>query len=216
MIQYYTIHCRRKGTASRCGSWKAEVAMSFVNYSIIIENAHLFSIEKQFLPFSGKEVHYNQLKAIFPCFSGFDVFRMALNVEEMAVRLWGPVEEERALQLGALAASSSVLMKPLATDDTVIERVRALFPQEVFPTATDSKASLCARLKESSFIQAKTVLKHGNGKGGYVQLNSTCYPQPRRVQWSAVTVPEHVDEDGDKVVGLLGYPHRATSGVKWK
>ena len=120
---------------------------------------------------------------------------MALNVEEMAVRLWGPVKEERALQLGALAASSSVLMKPLATDDTVIERVRALFPQEVFPTATDSKASLCARLKESSFIQAKTVLKHGNGKGGYVQLNSTCYPQPRRVQWSAVTVPEHVDED---------------------
>ena len=96
--------------------------MSFVNYSIILENAHLFSIEKQFLPFSGKEVHYNQLKAIFPCFSGFDVFRMALNVEERAVRLWGPVEEGRALQLGALAASSSVLMKPLATDDTVMER----------------------------------------------------------------------------------------------
>ena len=68
---------------------------------------------------------------------------MALNVEEMAVRLWGPVEEERALQLGALAASSSVLMKPLATDDTVIERVHALVPhQEVLPTATDSKASV--------------------------------------------------------------------------
>ena len=27
------------------------------------------------------------------------------------------------------------------------------------------------------------------------------------MRWSVVTTPEHVDEDGDQVVGLLGYPH---------
>ena len=66
---------------------------------------------------------------------------MGLRDEEMAGRLWGPVTKERALQLGALAASSSVLLKTRAMSNANILRLQALLPQEVLPTALDSKAS---------------------------------------------------------------------------
>ena len=55
-----------KGTASRCGSWKAEVAMSFVNYSIIIENGHPFPPKSNFSPFLEKKL----IKSHFSVFLG--------------------------------------------------------------------------------------------------------------------------------------------------
>ena len=80
------------------------MAMSFVNYSMLtkktVRNCQKTLFWERY-----------QLIALFRVFSWFDVIRMDLRDEEMAVRLWGPVTKERALQLGALAASSSVLLK---------------------------------------------------------------------------------------------------------
>ena len=41
-------------------------------------------------------------------------------------------------------------------------------------------------------------------------LNTTTYPQPRRVQWASPSVPERTDTDGERVVGLMCYPHYYT------
>ena len=50
------------------------------------------------------------------------------------------------------------------------------------------------------------VRKGGCGPG-YVPLNTTTYGQPRRVSWSVVTGPQHVDADGDDVHTLFAYTH---------
>jgi len=128
-----------------------------------------------------------------------------------AVRLWGPVQQTEARRVGALAAASSVLLKPVQSPKKLIDELRALIPPEVLPRTSDTAASLCARLAASSFFPSSWVLWKGHGKGGrYVDLNKTTYAQPRRLQWGVPTEPLRVDADGVSCAKLLVYPHYYT------
>mgnify|MGYP001161671204 CR=1 FL=1 len=135
--------------------------------------------------------------------------------EELAsipgVRIWGPVPETQAVRAGALAAASSVLIAPLVAPAQLYQRLTALVPDEVLPKVGDTAHTLRLRLATSAFLHPSHVLAKGHGRGGrYIELNSTAYPQPRRVQWATPTVPEHTDADGDRVVRCLCYPHYYT------
>ena len=141
----------------------------------------------------------------------------AENVEEEAVeavRLWGPVESASARMAGALAAASSVLLKPTRTPMALIGRLHALIPTDVLPRTDDTAETLRARIASSRFFHPTWILKHGHGRGRrYVELTTTAYPQPRRVQWVQPVAPEHVDGDGEKVVQCLVYPHLYTRSL---
>ena len=130
----------------------------------------------------------------------------------MATRVWGPVLEERARELGALAAASSVLLKPTDAPEDLLSRVRDTVPSEVLPVAGDTADTLRDRMKNSAFLHDSWVLKKGNGKGGYIRLNSTKYSQPRRVRWSTPASDSQVssDGDGDRLFRGLAYPHYYT------
>ena len=135
--------------------------------------------------------------------------------EELAsipgVRIWGPVPETQAVRAGALAAASSVLIAPQVAPAQLYQRLTALVPDEVLPKVGDTAHTLRLRLATSAFLHPSHVLAKGHGRGGrYIELNSTAYPQPRRVQWATPTVPEHTDADGDRVVRCLCYPHYYT------
>lgn len=124
------------------------------------------------------------------------------------VRVWGPVEAARALAEGAPAAASSVLLKPVHAPAELLNRLRTLIPKEVLPHESDSADTLRDRLRDNSFFHSSTVLEHGHGRGGrYVELNSTTYAQPRRVQWAKPAAPAHIDADGDCVAVMPCYPH---------
>ena len=47
-----------------------------------------------------------------------------------AVRIWGPVPKAQAVGAGALAAASSVLIKPTCIPTALIERLHALIPTD--------------------------------------------------------------------------------------
>ena len=138
----------------------------------------------------------------------------AENFEEEAVeavRLWGPVESASARMAGALAAASSVLLKPTRTPTALIGRLYALIPTDVLPRTDDTAETLRLRLKTAAFLHPIQTLAKGHGRGGrYIALQATTYAQPRRVQWGTPTVPEHTDADGDRVVQCLCYPHYYT------
>ena len=132
--------------------------------------------------------------------------------------LWGPVVEEHASSVGVPSAVASVLIEPEGIDAALLQRVAGLVPSEVLPLPSDSKESLCARLKASDWLTPAHVLTKGNGKNGYINVNATDYRQPRRKQWSCVVIPEHTDQDGDQVVGCVCYPHlytRSPLDEKW-
>ena len=117
-----------------------------------------------------------------------------------AERIWGPVPVEQAVGAGALAAASSVLIAPQVAPARLYQRLTALVPDEVLPKVGDTAHTLRLRLATSAFLHSFHVLAKGHGRGGrYIALNSTTYPQPRRVQWATPTVPEHTDADGDRV-----------------
>ena len=97
-----------------------------------------------------------------------------------AVHIWGPVQREQAVRSGALAAASSVLLAPVNGAAGLFDRLRAVVPDAVLPSATDTAQSLRVRLSASTFLHPSWVLAKGNGKNGqYIQLNTTTYPQPR-------------------------------------
>ena len=128
-----------------------------------------------------------------------------------AVRIWGPVLREQAIRSGALAAASSVLLAPVNGAAGLFDRLRALVPDAVLPSATDTAHTLRVRVSACSFVHPSWVLAKGHGKNGrYIELNTTTYPQPRRVQWASPSVPEHTDTNGERVVGLMCYPHYYT------
>ena len=77
----------------------------------------------------------------------------------------------------------------------------------MLPSQSDSAESLRVRLSESNFLHEAWVLRDGHGRRGYIRLNATSYPQPRRVRWSKEIISEHVDSSGDRVVGCVAYPH---------
>ena len=133
------------------------------------------------------------------------------NAEDIipAVRVWGPIKAAQATAAGALAAASSVLLKPLQPPPELLDQVRALIPSTVLPHKDDDAAeTLKRRVQASSFFHTTWILCHGHGKGGrYVDLNSTAYAQPRRIQWARPSEAVHIDEDGDRVVRLPCYTH---------
>ena len=127
-----------------------------------------------------------------------------------AVRVWGPVPAAQAHGAGAWAAATSVLLKPL--DEHVlmelVHGLRQLVPDAVLPSATDDAQTLRTRLSGEAFLHPSWVVAKGHGRGGrYIELNTTTYKQPRRVLWATPLVSEHTDEDGDRVIGCLCYPH---------
>ena len=61
----------------------------------------------------------------------------------MATRVLGPVLEERARELGALAAAASVLLKPTSAPEDLLSRVRDTLPSEVLPVAGATLLTLC-------------------------------------------------------------------------
>ena len=128
-----------------------------------------------------------------------------------SLRTWGPVPQAQAVGAGALAAASSVVLAPLRAPGLLFQRLAALVPNEVLPRPSDTADTLRQRLATSAFLHPVQILAKGHGRGGrYVALNATTYPQPRRVQWATPTVPEHTDEDGDRVVQCPCYPHYYT------
>ena len=115
-----------------------------------------------------------------------------------------------ARALGALGWGGSLVLRPESTLlRALVNRARACIPQEVIPRFGDSADDLRRRLGDSDFLDDIHCLKGGNGKGGRVRLNSTCYPQPRRVTWSVLV---DIDRDtGDH--GLYAYTQHGRSTV---
>ena len=125
-------------------------------------------------------------------------------------RLWGPVQEARAREVGALAAATSVLISPNEVDEDLEAALRELIPLHVLPLPGDTAETLRVRHSASSFLHDAWVLRDGNGRRGYIRLNTTSYAQPRRVRWSKEVVGQHMDDNGDQVVGCVAYPHYYT------
>jgi hypothetical protein len=120
-------------------------------------------------------------------------------------RLWGPILAAEAEACGALAAVTSVLLRPDLRGCAALS-VAALLPPALFPQPSDSAESLSSRLSKSDFLDPIVVPAGGNGRlGATVLLNATDYAQPRRVSWS-VTFPA-VGPDGQPELLLLWYPH---------
>ena len=110
-----------------------------------------------------------------------------------AQRIWGPVPKAQAVGAGARVAASSVMLAPLRAPHWLFQRLAALVPNEVLPRASDTADTLRRRLATAAFRHPMQVAAQGHGKGGrYVSLNATDYPQPRRVQWGTLTVPEPI------------------------
>ena len=79
-------------------------------------------------------------------------------------------------------------------------------PEQVRCRPEDTADSLCRRLADCCWLDSLQVPRGGCGPG-YVALNTTTYASPRRVSWSVVVRPQHVDADGDEVHSLFAYTH---------
>ena len=119
--------------------------------------------------------------------------------------LWGPIRAEVARLCQAPAAAASVLLRVDVCKKT-LEQVEHLIPEQVRCRPEDTADSLCRRLADCCWLDSLQVLKGGCGPG-YVALNTTTYASPRRVSWSVVVRPQHVDADGDEVLFLFAYTH---------
>ena len=110
-------------------------------------------------------------------------------------RMWGPVNAEKAQLCGAPAAAASVLLQ-VHVSEQILAEVEKLIPEQIRCRPEDTAQSLQERIEECGWLDSLQVRKGGCGPG-YVPLNTTTYGQPRRVSWSVVTGPQHVDADGD-------------------
>ena len=74
------------------------------------------------------------------------------NAEDIipAVRVWGPIKAAQATAAGALAAASSVLLKPLQPPPELLDQVRALIPSTVLPHKDDDAAETLKRRVQAS------------------------------------------------------------------
>ena len=123
--------------------------------------------------------------------------------------LWGPVTKQVADAIGVPTAVASVLLRPSSATAEAAARMEALVPANILPTAGDTLKSLVARLAQSEYLHPKSVLSRGNGTGRrkYIDLNSTHYAQPRRVQWGApmkVRRPQDEHESSSVCLGSQG------------
>ena len=133
--------------------------------------------------------------------------------------LWGPVTKQVADAIGVPTAVASVLLRPSSATAEAAARMEALVPANILPTAGDTLKSLVARLAQSEYLHPKSVLSRGNGTGQrkYIDLNSTRYAQPRRVQWGApmkVRRPQLKTSTNLRVCVFLAIP-TATLGRHW-
>ena len=96
-------------------------------------------------------------------------------------RLWGPVQEERARGVGALAAATSVLIKPDEVNEDLEAALRELIPLHVLPSPSDTAETLRVRLAVSSFLHDAWVLRDGNGRRGYIRFLSVLSRLPSSV-----------------------------------
>ena len=99
--------------------------------------------------------------------------------------VWGPVSEERAVRFGAISGCESILIRPTMTLELegILQRIRALMPDAMFPREGDDADSLARRLGDCDFLDDIHCRKGGTGRR-YIRLNNTTYAQPRRVTWS--------------------------------
>ena len=81
-------------------------------------------------------------------------------------RLWGPVQEARAREVGALAAATSVLIEPNEVNEDLEAALRELIPLHVLPLPGDTAETLRVRLSASSFLHDAWVLRD--------ELDSAC------------------------------------------
>ena len=90
----------------------------------------------------------------------------------------------------------------------LLRSLRLLVGASVLARENDPAQTLQARLSDDTFLHPSWVLAKGNSNGGrYINLNTTRYAQHRRVLWATPMVHDHTDEDGDRVIGCLCYPH---------
>ena len=68
--------------------------------------------------------------------------------------VWGPVSEERAVRFGAISGCESILIRPTMTLELegILQRIRALMPDAMFPREGDDADSLARRLGDCDFL----------------------------------------------------------------
>jgi len=128
---------------------------------------------------------------------------------------WGPISPTAAAEVGALAGCESVLLQPDQSEhlSSIMDRVRALIPSNHFPIEGDTPESIAKRLASSEFLDAIHVLKGGKGPSR-IALNSTTYPQPRRVTWSEkASTPLEPEDD---LHSLYAYTQFARHPEDWR
>ena len=110
--------------------------------------------------------------------------------------VWGPVSEERAVRFGAISGCESILIRPTMTLELegILQRIRALMPDAMFPREGDDADSLARRLGDCDFLDDIHCRKGGTGRR-YIRLNNTTYAQPRRVTWSELVSRELVPQE---------------------
>ena len=72
-------------------------------------------------------------------------------------RLWGPVTEPRARAIGALAAATSVLIKPDEINEDIEAAVAGLIPLHVLPSRRATQQSR----SEYGYQRASSCTRHG-------------------------------------------------------
>ena len=121
--------------------------------------------------------------------------------------VWGPVPLAEAQQVGAFSAACSLLLR-VPIDHTLLQRVLALIPDDVIPRFDDCSTSLARRLGACTWLDDIHCKWKGKGPR-YVRLNSSTYPQPRRVTWSVLVDQPFTDDDNDLVQVLFSYSQHA-------
>ena len=119
--------------------------------------------------------------------------------------VWGPVPDDIGVRNGALSGCDSVLICPRVTPqlESIMQRVRALMPDSMFPRDDDDSKSLAQRLAECDYLDDIHCQKGGTGKRR-IRLNATTYAQPRRITYSEF-VPGEDDDDSTDLWHLFAY-----------
>ena len=135
--------------------------------------------------------------------------------------VWGPVSEERAVRFGAISGCESILIRPTMTLELegILQRIRALMPDAMFPREGDDADSLARRLGDCDFLDDIHCRKGGTGRR-YIRLNNTTYAQPRRVTWSELVshelIPQEFAGEEDATWCLFAYTQAYRHPEDWR
>lgn len=130
--------------------------------------------------------------------------------------VWGPVPDDIGVRNGALSGCDSVLICPRVTPqlESIMQRVRALMPDSMFPRDDDDSKSLAQRLAECDYLDDIHCQKGGTGKRR-IRLNATTYAQPRRITYSEF-VPGEDDDDSTDLWHLFAYTQYGRQPEDWR